>query len=446
MRKLFIIFPLLFISIYLFPQDRFRSGIFLHHSTGRNIWGPNGSSTSVPDEIARYNADHGYSGDEQCSMNEKWFPSNHGNEWADWHHLFDKDYTDDDVWQYISSNKIVVIKSCFPSSAMTGWGEASDTVAFTTKSVYNYKWHWRHIIRIMEAHPENFFVIWTNAPLVVGATNDDQAWWSHAFCTWAKDTLAEGKDPVYGTFPKNVYVFDYFHKLVGGDFKEKPEYANSNTDSHPNAAATELVAPQFVQEIFDAAIVYEGYFNGALAAPTLVSPPDNATDVSLNSCIVWNKVDSVSGYMLEISETSDFSTTIVSVSVSDTCYDLSGNLESNTKYYWRVKSLKDGNESVWSTVWSFTIVSETGIKDRSKSMEFKIFPNPSTGEFYINLNNQNDLNQIYLYDSMGRYLETIIVKNKPSIRVNLRYLLPGVYYLKPVLNGSSMFFRVVITK
>lgn len=32
---------------------RFRSGIFLHHSTGGCIWGPNGSSTSVPIQMAQ---------------------------------------------------------------------------------------------------------------------------------------------------------------------------------------------------------------------------------------------------------------------------------------------------------------------------------------------------------------------------------------------------------
>ena len=36
----------------------------------------------------------------------------------------------------------------------------------------------------------------------------------------------------------------------------------SGSDSHPNTAATNLVAPQFVQEIFNAAIAYEAIHNG----------------------------------------------------------------------------------------------------------------------------------------------------------------------------------------
>jgi hypothetical protein len=37
-------------------------------------------------------------------------------------------------------------------------------------------------------------------------------------------------------------------------------YAAGPGDSHPNAAATALIAPQFVEEIFNAAIGYEGIY------------------------------------------------------------------------------------------------------------------------------------------------------------------------------------------
>ncbi|MCU0645146.1 MAG: T9SS type A sorting domain-containing protein, partial [bacterium] len=68
---------------------------------------------------------------------------------------------------------------------------------------------------------------------------------------------AVGLDPVFGAFPKNVYVFDFFHKLADSNGKLPSTYAASSGDSHPNANATKLVAPQFVTEIFDAAMAYE---------------------------------------------------------------------------------------------------------------------------------------------------------------------------------------------
>ena len=361
MGKRIIYLTIVFLVIFSgqnFGQTRFRSGIFLHHSTGRNIWGPNGSSTSVPDEITTYNTNHGYTGSEECSLNEQWFPSVHGdNEWSTWHHLFDSDYTDEDVWPIINANQIIVIKSCFPSSAMSGIGSPSDTVAYTTKSVYNYKWHWRHILRIMENHPEHFFVIWTNAPLVAASTDDNEAYWANEFCTWAKDTLAEGLDPEYGAFPKNVYVFDFFHKLAGTDYKLKPEYAVGTTDSHPNSAATELVAPQFVREVFDAAIDYENYYNGILQSPVLSSPANNATDVALDATLSWGSVGGATSYHLEVSTESDFGTTVVNKTVATNSYTFTGGeLSNDTKYYWRVSSVNAGGESSWSSVWNFTTI------------------------------------------------------------------------------------------
>jgi hypothetical protein len=237
-------------------QTLFRSGIFLHHSTGACIWGPNGSSTSVPQEMVEYNTFHGYTGQQAVTMNEEWW-SSPDNEWSTQHAFFEDPNPITGIGYYLPGNKIVVIKSCFPSSAMTDAGQAGDTLYPEMKTIYNYKWHWRHIVHVMRSHPDNFFVIWTNAPLEPFSTTPSEAALSKWFCTWAKDTLALGLDPVFGTFPANVYVFDFFHKLTGPDGMMLPQYAAGPGDSHPNAAATELVAPQFVQEIFNASIGYE---------------------------------------------------------------------------------------------------------------------------------------------------------------------------------------------
>lgn len=239
-------------------QTMFRSGTFLHHSTGQNIWGPNGSSTSIPAQIAQYNTAHGLSGSNAVSMAQQGWPLNPWeNEWERWHRIFKGQDPAANIQPILDGNSIIVIKSCFPSSAITGMGQPSDTLAFTPKTVYNYKWHWRHIIHEMAQRPQNYFVIWTNAPLGAASTNPAAASLAKKFCTWAKDTLAMGLDPEFGSFPSNVYVFDYFRKIADENGMAPPGLCVSTTDNHPNAAATELIAPQFVNEIFDAAILYE---------------------------------------------------------------------------------------------------------------------------------------------------------------------------------------------
>lgn len=256
------VFILFFFSLIIAAQSqtKFRSGIFLHHSTGQNIWGPNGSATSIPQEMDAYNTAHSYTGTDTITMVDEWWtPSD--NEWSTQHDFFE-DPGAAGIGSYLPGNKIIVVKSCFPSSDMSAAGQASDTLSPTDKTIYNYKWHWRHIINVMRSHPGNFFAIWTNAPLETNSTTPTAAGLSNWFCTWAKDTLAAGLDPVFGAFPANVYVFDFFHKLVDPSGIMQLIYRTSSGDSHPNAAATALVAPQFVEEIFDASINYESIYSG----------------------------------------------------------------------------------------------------------------------------------------------------------------------------------------
>jgi len=254
---------LILIAVFLFDaalcQLKFRSGTFFHHSTGLCIWGPNGSTTSIPAQMTIYNNSHGYTGSNAVTMTELWFPPEDDNEWCRWHRIFENQDTAN-IQPYYSGNRVMVVKSCFPSSNVEAYGDPSDTLYPDYKTVLNYKWHWRHVIRTMRAHPQNFFVIWTNAPLVSNQTNTQEAYWAHCFCKWAKDTLANGLDPLTGSFPSNVYVFDFFHKLAGSNYMLPLVYATGADDSHPNAAATQLVAPQFVNEIFNASIYYETHY------------------------------------------------------------------------------------------------------------------------------------------------------------------------------------------
>ncbi len=235
---------------------RFRTGIFLHHSTGECIWGRKSSSTSVPKEISKYNDQHGLAGRNAVSLDEKWWPDP-DNEWVTWDGIFDNKNPTYDIRPFIEKNSIVMIKSCFPSSNMDPVSGSSDTLTPGKKSLYNFKWHWRAIVNAMRNHPMNFFVIWTNAPQVAGLTTHAEAAVADAACRWAKDTLAAGLDPEFGKFPDNCFVFDLFHKLADESGTIPLQYAASAKDPHPNAAAAAIVAPQLVNEMFDAAIGYE---------------------------------------------------------------------------------------------------------------------------------------------------------------------------------------------
>ena len=74
-------------------DSQYRSGIFLHHSTGGCIWGPNGSQTDVPEQMNFYNIAHGYTGDDAVTLSQTWYPAWNNNEWSTWHSIFDTPFS-----------------------------------------------------------------------------------------------------------------------------------------------------------------------------------------------------------------------------------------------------------------------------------------------------------------------------------------------------------------
>ena len=121
------------------------------------------------------------------------------------------------------------------------------------------------------------------------------------------DTLAAGLDATYGDFPANVYIFDVFHKLANENYYINPDYTVSSTDNHLNAAGTELLAPLFVQEVFDAAIAYESRI--ILNCKVLLEGPYNgsgamSTTLNTNNLLPFNSNEaystSIYGYTASI--------------------------------------------------------------------------------------------------------------------------------------------------
>ncbi len=153
----------------------------MHHSTGGVIWG--NSTPSVPQLINMYNTEKNFTGNNAVTLNidDSFFPSlaNGGNFYDEWHAVFigESEFPDEDLilQQHIQNNSIIVIKACWGGSSIAPMGNPADTLIIDDEAVgsggrtyYRTQWHWRNIIRVMQSHPETFFVIWTGIPLVPG--------------------------------------------------------------------------------------------------------------------------------------------------------------------------------------------------------------------------------------------------------------------------------------
>jgi len=91
-------------------------------------------------------------------------------------------------------------------------------------------------------------------------------------------------------------------------------------------------------------------------APELIEPEDQETDIDLSPIFVWSESIGATSYELVISEQSDFSSFVVSITnIADTTFFLGGNLLAPlTEYFWKVRAINFGGPGLWSDPYSFT--------------------------------------------------------------------------------------------
>ncbi len=98
-------------------------------------------------------------------------------------------------------------------------------------------------------------------------------------------------------------------------------------------------------------------------AITLHSPKNNSNGILLKPQLSWNAAEyntqysPKTKYHLQISESADFSGTLIELkTIDDILISLNDLLKSNTKYYWHVRGNNKGTYGQWSDTWSFTTI------------------------------------------------------------------------------------------
>lgn len=95
--------------------------------------------------------------------------------------------------------------------------------------------------------------------------------------------------------------------------------------------------------------------------PALVSPIDDFTDADTTLSLVWNSSERAAEYQVELSKSDSFTEILIASVVSDTSLVIS-NLDFSSTYFWKVKALNAGGESMFSQTRSFqTKVAPTGL-------------------------------------------------------------------------------------
>jgi hypothetical protein len=150
----------------------------------------------------------------------------------------------------------------------------------------------------------------------------------------------------------------------------------------------------------------------APAAPVLISPINNSTNLAPNVFLDWGNVINAINYRVQIANDSSFNSIVFDTNyvVPDSLRIRLGVLFVNNKYYWRVNASSAILIGPWSVIWNFRIspTGEINFETRYPN-NFKLYsnyPNPfnPTTNIKFNVAKLSDV-KIVVYDVTGREVQ-----------------------------------------
>jgi hypothetical protein len=247
-------------AILLCLQVDSQKAVFLHHSTGGNVY----KEGNVNAWITDYNKEN----NSKIELTERAFP-NKPYKWKnypfDYWNLWVNGACDSAepgivCMKTLSRDyRMIIFKHCFPGAQVLE-DTGNPDIKAESKSLENYKVQYRALREMMDQYPDNIFVVWTLVPLHRLSTTPENAQRAKEFVKWVDgEWLTED-----GKSHDNILIFDFWG--LTAEKKEKPgqgqinclryEYERSHEsgDSHPNTKANEAVGPIFAKFIADVLI------------------------------------------------------------------------------------------------------------------------------------------------------------------------------------------------
>ena len=184
----------------------------------------------------------------------------------------------------------------------------------------------------------------------------------------------------------------------------------------------------------------------------LVSPADNATNLSLIVDFKWEEIERALAYRLEIAKNSDFSAGSI-VQTHPTVMALHrivSELEYNTTYYWRVAAWNEDGQAGWSAVRQFKTLLNTSVSSNDVNVNSHVvFPNPTSSIANISINatslsvgNMRILNLLGIEMKKVENVELNVGEN--IINVDISNLPSGVYIYSIETSTGNTTGRLVI--
>ncbi|MEN9839790.1 MAG: hypothetical protein RL177_1269, partial [Bacteroidota bacterium] len=190
-------------------------------------------------------------------------------------------------------------------------------------------------------------------------------------------------------------------------------------------------------------------------APTLLSPENEFRLPSIQVAAAWTPVSGADRYDVHMSTSTQFFSSTVRATVSDTTWSGSSFVQ-NRRYYWRVRAGNEGGWGPWSAVRSFvtgTVVSidGNGVELPTELTLNQNHPNPFNPSTVVSFGlPESGSVKLAVYDILGREVAVLadgtFAAGWHQVRFDATGLATGMYLYRIQTGGTVITKRMVLLK
>jgi len=198
----------------------------------------------------------------------------------------------------------------------------------------------------------------------------------------------------------------------------------------------------------------QNLYSSETTTPTLQMPANQSSISTLTPSMQWNSILTGAEFRFQLSADSLFTMIIRDITTPNQNTQLpEGLISEGVHYFWRVRTILNGETGPWSDHWKFEFVN-TGLNSLLPNpATLSIIPNPANASvnIYYSVNTINTTKvpvSLQIYNSLGsssfKTKEKSMQPGKYELKVETSSLQPGIYYCRLRVGNSSIIRKLVV--